>query len=174
MEEKDFSRKIELFSTPISIDNILNLIQQSTENKKRKSTEPTKSFHDLTAGQKRYKTDENVEYLRKAASQNSLSIIEFLGYLLDRCNYNEDQNNGSNRQLAFAGKILFENGTLTIVPKLSLDEIIAIQTQLDLSRCDIRFLKAILEDKVELPNTNDILEYKIQLRPALTECRDGR
>ena len=94
--------------------------------------------------------------------------------MLYRCNYHENQNNGFKRQLAFSGKTLFEHGTLPIIPKLSVDETIAIQTHLDLSRRDIRFLKAILEDKVDVPNTNDILEYKKRLRPALIECRDGR
>ena len=46
--KKDFSRRVELFSTFVPIDNLLNLIQQSTENKKRKTTESTQSFHDLT------------------------------------------------------------------------------------------------------------------------------
>ena len=71
--KKDFSRRVELFSTFVPIDNLLNLIQHSTENKKRKTTESMQSFHDLTTRQKRYKTDENVEYLKNAASQNSLN-----------------------------------------------------------------------------------------------------
>jgi hypothetical protein len=99
----------------------------------------TESFHDLTTRQKRYKTDENVEYLKDAASKNNLSKNEFLGYMLYRCDYNENRNDDFNCQSSFAGKIFFKQLTLPMKPKLSIDETITIQTHLDLSRRDVRF-----------------------------------
>jgi hypothetical protein len=57
---------------------------------------------------------------------------------------------------------------------LSVEETITIQSYLELSKHDLRFLKAILDDKVHVPNTNDVLDGKKYLRPDLIECRHGR
>ncbi|CAF1561669.1 unnamed protein product [Didymodactylos carnosus] len=116
----------ELFPNHVPIDDLLHSIEQSAESRKRKNTTSTEAFHHLMARQKRYKTKENVEHLKEAAAQNNLSINEFLRYTLYRCNYNENGNDESNRQLALAGKILLEQRNLSMMPKLSVDETITL------------------------------------------------
>ncbi|CAF1158928.1 unnamed protein product [Didymodactylos carnosus] len=76
--------------------------------------------------------------------------------------------------LAAVGQTMEASGDFTATVKLSVDETIAIQSYLDLSKHDLRFLKAILDDKVHVSNTTDILHAKKCLRPNVTECRDCR
>ena len=66
-----------------------------------------------------------------------------------------------------------ENGDFTATAKLSVNETIAMQSYLDLSKHDLRFLKATLDDKVHVSNTTDVLRVKKCLRPDLNECRDS-
>ena len=65
-------------------------------------------------------------------------------------------------------------GDLTRTMSVSVEETIAIQSYCDSSKHDLRFLKAVLDDKVHVTSTNDVLDGKKHLRPDLIECRDGR
>ena len=93
---------------------------------------------------------------------------QLIGYLLYRVNYH------SNRTFAETGQTMEENGDFTATAKLLVNETIAMQSYLDLIKHDLRFLKAILDDKVHAPNTTDVLRVKKCLRPDLNECRDSR
>jgi hypothetical protein len=70
--------------------------------------------------------------LKDPASKNNLSINELLGFMLYRCDYNENRNDNFNCQSSFAGKNLFKQLPLPMKPKLSIDETTTIQTHLDL------------------------------------------
>ena len=72
------------------------------------------------------------------------------------------------------GQTMEENGDFTATAKLSVNETIAMQSYLDLSKHDLRFLIAILDDKVHVLNTTDVLRIKQCLRPDLNDCRDNR
>ena len=99
---------------------------------------------------------------------NNLSMNQLIGYLLYRVNHH------SNLTLAEIGQTMEENGDFTATAKLSVNETIAMQSYMDLSKHDLRFLKAILDDKVHVPNTTDVLRVKKCSRPDLNECRDSR
>ena len=161
---------IESLSRQLPKDNQHNFstADDSNESEPTQYSASTIKFSQLTLEQKRYRTKNITEKLRSTAVDKNLSMNQLIGYLLYRVNYH------SNRTFAEIGQTMEENGDFAATAKLSVNETIAMQSYLDLSKYDLRFLKAILDDKVHMPNTTDVLCVKKCLRPDLNECRDSR
>ena len=161
---------IESLSCQLPRDNQHNFstADDNNESEPPQYSASTIKFSQLTLEQKRYQTKNITEKLQSTAVDNNLSINQLIGYLLYRVNYH------SNRTFAETGQTMEENGDFTATAKLSVNETIAMQSYLDLSKHDLRLLKAILDDKVHVPNTTDVLHAKKCLRPDLNECRDSR
>lgn len=128
-----------------------------------------KPFRELGKKMQRERSQKIVDSINSFIEEedSSLTVNEFLGYMLYRHNYVK------NKELANLGLELF-NSTLKN-KSFTLDEAIAIMHTLVLSKEQMRLMKSILSSKgVYFPNTTELNEARKKLRPVVSPILEGK
>ena len=134
------------------------------------ATKKRKSFDELGDKMKKERTGDVLNHLKEVAKKDfpELNVTQLMGYLIHRENYK------CNKEIAQVGHDLF-TGSCSATRKFEVDEAIALMHSMTLSKEQMRKIKQILACKgVWFPTTNELLEGRKKLRPAITSVCNGK